>query len=197
MAKSALSPWKKYSEQWKNLEEKFHGFMQTTILKPEMKWGTIIYTYKGKNVVGFNGFKNFASIWFYDGVLLSDPLKVLINASEGKTKALRQWRFYDEKSFRINQVKKYVNEAIALAEKGISIKPEKSPPPKPSGILKEFLQKDRVLREALEKLSSGKQKDYIEYIDTAKKEDTKLTRLVKIIPMIKKGMGLNDKYKKQ
>ena len=31
--------------------------------------------------------------------------------------------------------------------------------------------------------------------ETAKREETRLARLEKIIPMIKQGIGLNDKYK--
>ncbi|WP_236458895.1 MULTISPECIES: YdeI/OmpD-associated family protein [Flavobacterium] len=35
----------------------------------------------------------------------------------------------------------------------------------------------------------------MEYIETAKQEKTKLSRLEKIKPMIMKNIGLNDKYK--
>ena len=41
----------------------------------------------------------------------------------------------------------------------------------------------------------GKQREYSEYIIEAKREETKQKRVEKIIPMIKIGAGLNDKYK--
>ena len=44
-------------------------------------------------------------------------------------------------------------------------------------------------------LTPGKQREYAEYIQTAKQDATKQTRLEKITPMILKGVGLNDKYK--
>jgi uncharacterized protein YdeI (YjbR/CyaY-like superfamily) len=44
-------------------------------------------------------------------------------------------------------------------------------------------------------LTPGKQREYAEYITEAKKDETKLKRIEKIIPMIKAGIGLNDKYK--
>ena len=40
-----------------------------------------------------------------------------------------------------------------------------------------------------------KQREYCEYIATAKRDPTKLSRLEKIKPMILNGTGLHDKYK--
>ena len=37
-------------------------------------------------------FKEYFGIWFFQGGTLVDELKVLTNAQEGKTKAMRQWR---------------------------------------------------------------------------------------------------------
>ena len=48
---------------------------------------------------------------------------------------------------------------------------------------------------SFEKLTPGKQKEYILYIDESKQEATKIKRLEKIIPMILAGQGLNDRYK--
>ena len=185
-----------YALQWKHLEEKFHSLVASTKLVPEIKWGTTIYTLNGKNIVAFGGFKNFGSIWFYDGVLLSDPLKVLVNASEGKTKALRQWRFFKDDEFKSSEIKKYIQEAIKLSEKGITVLPERNTPPEPSGLLKEYLKKDKKFQLSFDKLTAGRQKEYIEYIESAKREETRLSRIEKIIPMVIAGTGLYDKYKK-
>ncbi|WP_325262934.1 YdeI/OmpD-associated family protein, partial [Flavobacterium sp.] len=45
------------------------------------------------------------------------------------------------------------------------------------------------------KFSPYKQKEFIEYIESAKREETKLTRIEKIKPMILDNIGLNDKYR--
>jgi len=42
----------------------------------------------------------------------------------------------------------------------------------------------------------SRQKEFSLYIEEAKQEKTKHSRLEKIIPLILKGVGLNDKYKK-
>jgi uncharacterized protein YdeI (YjbR/CyaY-like superfamily) len=44
--------------------------------------------------------------------------------------------------------------------------------------------------------SPGKQADFAEYIGTAKREATQLSRLEKVFAMLRAGEGLNDKYKK-
>jgi uncharacterized protein YdeI (YjbR/CyaY-like superfamily) len=51
------------------------------------------------------------------------------------------------------------------------------------------------LNDAFAKFSPYKQKEFIELIETAKQEKTKLARLEKIKPMILNHIGLNDKYR--
>ena len=55
---------------------------------------------------------------------------------------------------------------------------------------------DKDFAKAFSKLTYFKQKEFVEYIEIAKKEETKLVRIDKIFPMIMLGIGLNDKYKK-
>lgn len=62
-------------------------------------------------------------------------------------------------------------------------------------LLKTAFDDDPNLEQAFKHLSPGKQRDYSEYIDVAKRDTTKLRRLNKIKPLILEGKGLNDKYK--
>lgn len=55
---------------------------------------------------------------------------------------------------------------------------------------------DDALKQSFNKLSLSKQQAYAEYIEEAKRDETKQKRLEKIIPMILEGKGLNDHYKK-
>ena len=45
-------------------------------------------------------------------------------------------------------------------------------------------------------ITLSQKREYAEYIIEAKKRETKIKRIVKIIPMIVEGKGLNDKYRK-
>lgn len=167
-----------------------------TELKKEFKWGTDIYTLNGKNVIGWAGFKNFFSLWFYNGVFLEDRDNVLVTASEGKTKALRQWRFKSVQEMDSQKILSYIDESIQTIIDGKEIKIERTPAQPPEGFLKEALEQDRVLKQAFDNLTPGKQKDYTAYINEAKQEKTKQTRMEKITPLILEGKGLHDKYKR-
>jgi len=168
--------------------------MMSTELEETIKWGMPTYTLKGKNVVGIGAFKAHFGIWFFKGALLKDKNKVLINAQEGKTSAMRQWRF--EKDIEINQnlIKAYIKEAIEIENKGLKITPNWKPLLIPQELKDIFNINDR-LATIFETLPIGKKREFADYISNAKREETKVKRLEKIIPMILNKIGLNDKYK--
>jgi uncharacterized protein YdeI (YjbR/CyaY-like superfamily) len=188
--------WTSYQDKWEELYAKMNMTISKRNLQKELKWGMDIYTYDGKNVLAWAGFKHFFSIWFYNGVFLCDPYNVLITASEGKTKSLRQWRLNETTEFDEHKILEYIDESIQTIIDGKFIPTEKGSKREPEGLLKEELEKNSELKKSFMKLTPGKQKDYIEYINEAKQEKTKLTRLEKITPMILSGIGLNDKYKR-
>ncbi|MNS40678.1 hypothetical protein D3C72_730030 [compost metagenome] len=184
-----------HNAQWEQEVEYLHSIIRKMNLDEAIKWGATIYTHKGRNVVACGGFNNFFSLWFYDGVFLSDPYKVLVNASEGKTKALRQWRFTSMEEIDTQKIEAYIREAIRNVEEGKTWIPERSAELTIPEALQEVLDTDAAFNEAFTALSLYKQKEYVEYIDTAKRDATRLSRLQKIRPMILEGKGLNDKYR--
>lgn len=187
------NPWMKY-DYWDDEIEKIKSILNKTELIETTKWGGIVYTINNKNVIGVGAFKNYFALWFYNGVFLKDELNVLVNANEGVTKALRQWRFNSKEEINEKQILEYINEAIANEKEGKSIKPTKK-----ARIICAFLdaklEADKELAVAFEKFTPSKQNEFLEYIETAKQEKTKLARFEKIKPMILNNVGLNDKYK--
>ncbi|MFH6997247.1 YdeI family protein [Flavobacterium sp. FlaQc-57] len=173
-------------------------FLKSIIDKTELvetiKWGGPVYVYNNKNVIGIGGFKDYFTIWFFNGVFLKDDKKRLINAQEDKTKSLRQWRFTSKEDVNEAEVLEYILEAIENEKQGKVIKPTKK-----EAIISELLQKEMdknpILAEAFQKFSPYKQYEFLEYIETAKQEKTKLLRIEKVIPMILGNIGLNDKYR--
>ncbi|MEP5913912.1 MAG: YdeI/OmpD-associated family protein, partial [Flavobacteriaceae bacterium] len=162
----------------------------------DYKWNIPVYTVGGKNVFGICRFKNHFGVWFYNGVFLKDPKKVLRNAQEGKTKAMRHWYFSSEKDIDTVAVLAYMVEAIENQENGVEMVVAKNTKNiKPPALLQTKLTQSDALKVSFDALSPYKQKEYCDYINEAKQEKTKIKRLEKIIPMIKKGTGLNDAYK--
>ena len=181
--------------QWKEKLQQLRHIMRQTEMKEEVKWGKPTYTLDGKLVVGMADFKNHMALWFHQGVFLKDKHNKLVNAQEGITKALRQWRFGREDEIDTNLVLEYVEEAIANAKAGKEMKPQRKKEVSLSPLLKNAFEKDPALKEDFEKLTPGRQREYATYIAEAKREATRQSRLEKCIPLIKKGVGLHDKYK--
>lgn len=163
-------------------------------LEETIKWGAPYYMNNGKNIMGMAAFKAYFGIWFMQGALLKDEQKKLINAQEGKTSALRQWRFNSKEEIDVDLIKAYILEAIENQQQGKEIKPKKKPLVIPE-LLQQAFGADQELKEKYEAFTLGKKRDYADYISEAKREATKRSRLEKIIPMIKSGIGLYDKYK--
>lgn len=160
-----------------------------------IKWGAPVYTLEGKNLIGIGAFKYHYALWLFQGALLQNNTELLVNAQEGKTSALRQIRFDEESLIQTEVLFKYINESIELFKQGEVIKPNlKKEIIIPSQLLEHF-EKDKDSCKAFSGLSLGKQREYSGYIIEAKREETKQKRIEKIIPMIKVGIGLNDKYK--
>jgi len=169
----------------------------TTELEETIKWGNPVYTINNKNIIGLGAFKTYVGLWFFQGALLKDLENVLINAQDGKTIAMRQWRFIS-----LNTIDKeketiygYVLEAIHNHKQGKEIKPIKNKPVIIPTELITFFNKNKEFKKAFEKFSISKKREFTEYIITAKQDKTKANRIQKIIPMILNGIGLNDKYR--
>ena len=183
-------------QKWKEQLQQLRELLLSTELEETIKWGVPTYVLKNKNVVGLGAFKNHCALWFFNGAFLQKNTELLVNAQEEKTKALRQIRFEENDQLQLSVLKKYVEEAIQLQKDGKEIKPRKSKPIEIPTELEKAFKNDASLKSAFEKFTKGKQREFTEHIASAKREATRISRLQKCIPMIKAGIGLNDKYRK-
>ena len=163
----------------------------------------IVFELDGKIVVTLAAFKQHCAIWFHQGALLSDKSNKLINAQEGKTKDMRHWRFAIDDKPNKRLIKSYVSEAIKnqravnkdkTVKKGTTGKPQTRKLSIPDE-LNAALKKDKKLATAFKALTPGRQREYAGHVADAKQEKTRLSRTVKITPMILAGVGLHDKYR--
>lgn len=196
-----------YSEKVEAYYEEEHHFkkgikiLRNLALKANaqefFKWQAPVYGVDGKNVFWIARFKNHFGIGFFNGVFLTDPKNMLINAQKDKTMAMRHWHFKSEDEIDEKGVLAYIVEALENQRKGLALIPKKKVSIKVivPDLLKNALAKNLTANGAFEKLSPYNKKEYSEYITNAKQEKTKLSRLKKILPMIIDGKGLNDMYK--
>ena len=187
------------ASDWKECLILLRQILLSTGLEETVKWGMPVYTLNNKNVAGFSSFKSWTGIWFYQGVFLKDPAGVLINAQEGTTKALRQWRFTSAREIqdRKDTILAYLKEAIHNQEQGKEIRPERNKTVLIPEELELAFSRDPALKDSFDALSPYRKREYAEHVASAKREETRQKRLEQIIPMILDGIGLSDKYRKQ
>lgn len=180
---------------WQSELKRLRQILQSTPLQEEVKWGAPCYTHNGKNVVGLAAFKGWVCLWFHQGALLKDSDRVLVNAQEGRTKALRQWRMTAANEIKPAVIKRYVKEAIALVDAGKEIRPDRGETVVVPDELQNAMRRYKGAIAAYRKLTPGKQREYAEHVSSAKRDETKRKRIEKILPMITAGAGLHDKYR--
>lgn len=185
--------------QWKATLDELRSIIRKTELSECIKWGAPAYTLNNKNVLGLMGFKNHVSLWFHNGVFLEDKDKKLLNAQEGKTKAMRQWRFTSHEQVLNDRelIASYLNEAIQNQKDGKEIKPDKSTTIKKNNkslLIDNLMIKDLEFKNKFNSFSAACQREFHEYISEAKRDETKVRRLEKIKPMVLRGEKLNDRY---
>ena len=189
-----------FSEEhiFKSAVSRLRSLILESGLKETYKWSFPTYTLENKNVVAIGKFKNHFALWFFNGGLLKDPYDVLENAQEGKTKAMRHWKFFSADEIDAEKVKEYIAQAIENQKKGIEIAPINKKQVAElvlPELLETALHDNPEAKKAFDSLSPAKQRDYAAYINEAKMETTKISRLAKILPMITAGKGLNDQYR--
>lgn len=187
-----------YFDAQSNYVEQLNEIRTTLINSPLeecVKWGAPAYTYNSKIVVGVGAFKSYVGVWFHQGALLNDHAQVLINAQEGKTKALRQWRVSEATPFNKQVLLDYIQQSIDNIDTGNEIKPATKKPLMIPTLLDELFGSNENLASAFEGLNLTRKREFCDYINEAKREATKASRLEKIVPLILEGKGLYDKYK--
>ena len=181
--------------EWRSVLDRLRTVVAESELKETVKWGAPCYTFQGKNLIGLAAFKDFVSIWFHQGALLRDECGVLVNAHEGRTKALRQWRIRTEDEIDERLLRSYVEESIENQRQGREIKADRNKPLEIPDELAAVLAENQDLHERFDALSPGKRREFAEHVAEAKREETRKKRLEKILPMILAGQGLHDKYR--
>ncbi len=187
-------------EKWQTEITKLREILCSMELEETIKWMFPCYVHNRRNVVGIAGFKSYFGLWFYEGASMTDIKGVLINAQKGKTKELRQWRMTSIKDIKVRAVKAYVNEAIAISKqpkKQVAAKIMRKAdfvevPPE----LHAALKSDSTAATAFSKLSVSRQRGYAQFIASAKRAETKVKRLAKVMPLIKRGVAIEELYRR-
>src|SRR5678816_3665311 len=182
-----------YREQWEKEIEEMRRVLAGFPMKEECKWGKPTYTLDGKNIVIMQGFKEYFALAFFQGALLKDPKKVLVQL--GQTHAGRVMKFTSAKDIKAKAatIKAYVREAIAAEKAGLRMKPKRtSDLPVPEELRQKFRTDPRFKR-AFEALTPGRQRSYLYHFAAAKQSTTRVARIDKAMPAIFEGRGFLER----
>ncbi len=182
-----------YRKRWKAEIAHMRRVLAGLAMNEECKWGKPTYTVDGKNIVIMQGFKEYFALGFFQGALLKDPKKVLVQL--GQVHAGRVMKFTSVKDImaKAATIKAYVREAIALEKAGLRMEPKKiSDFPLPEELTQRF-RRDPRFKRAFEALTPGRQRSYLYHFATAKQSATRLKRIEKAMPAIFEGRGFLER----
>ena len=80
-----------YRERWQAEIAEMRRVLAGLAMTEECKWGKPTYTVDGKNIVIMQSFKEYFALGFFQGALLKDPKKVLVQL--GRVQAGRVMKF--------------------------------------------------------------------------------------------------------
>jgi uncharacterized protein YdeI (YjbR/CyaY-like superfamily) len=182
-----------YRERWEAEIAEMRRVLAGLAMKEECKWGKPTYTVDGKNVVILQGFKEYFALGFFQGALLKDPKKVLVQL--GQTHAGRVMKFTSVKDIKAKAaaIKAYVREAIAAGKAGLRMERKKTSDFPVPEELTDRLRRDRRFKRAFEALTPGRQRSYLYHFAAAKQSATRVARIEKAAPAIFEGRGFLER----
>src|SRR5438093_2946077 len=153
-----------YRDRWKAEIAAMRRVLAGFPMTEECKWGKPTYTLEGKNVVILQGFKEYFALGFFQGALLKDPKKVLVQL--GQVHAGRVMKFASAKDItaKAATIKAYVRQAIAVEKAGLRMKRKKTSDSPVPEELRERLRSDPRFKRAFEALTPGRQRSYLYHL---------------------------------
>ncbi len=161
-----------------------------------IKWSMPFFDYKGNTLCAMSAFKAHCGFMFWKSKLMRDPEGILQVTERG---AMGNFdRITSLKDLPLDKILiAYIKEAAMLNEMNTKLPPRKKAVATELKILDDFdsaISKNKKAKTVFENFTSGKKKEYIEWINEAKTEATKIKRIETAIEWIAEGKSRNWKY---
>ncbi|MBI3567920.1 MAG: YdeI/OmpD-associated family protein [Gemmatimonadetes bacterium] len=141
----------------------------------------------------FTHTKEYFALGFFQGALLKDPKKVLVQL--GQTHAGRVMKFSSAREIaaRAATIRAYVREAIAVEQAGLRLKPRRTSEFPVPAELTEWFRRDPRFKRAFEALTPGRQRSYLYHFAAARQSTTRTARIEKAMSAIFEGRGFLER----
>lgn len=181
------------SKNWQVPLKQLRRIILECQLTEELKWDCPCYTYKKSNVIILGGFKEYCSLSFFKGALLSDTIEILVAPGEN-SQSVRMFKFkkVDEIIELEPVIKAYIYEAIEVEKAGLKVVKKSNSELVLVSELQNKLNENPELKIAFEALTPGRKRAYNIHFSEAKQSSTRTSRIENCIPRILNGKGFND-----
>jgi uncharacterized protein YdeI (YjbR/CyaY-like superfamily) len=182
-----------YRERWKPEIAAMRRVLAGLAMKEECKWGSPTYTVDGKNIVIMQGFKEYFALGFFQGALLKDPRKVLVQLGQVQAGRVMKFTGANDITAKAATIKAYVRQAIAVEKAGLRMKPKTTSDfPVPEELSERF-RRDPRFKRAFDALTPGRQRSYLYHFAAAKQSSTRTARIDKAMTAIFEGRGFLER----
>ncbi len=181
------------TRQWRPGLDHLRRICLESGLVETVKWAHPCYMHSDRNIVILGALRADFRISFFNAALMKDPEDVLEKQGPN-TEHPDMIRFVDNDQVAEMEhvIRLYLKEAMAYAEAGITPPKEHREIELPDELV-EALGVDPELADAFHSLTPGRQRSYVIYLNTAKKSETRVSRIAKYRDKILAGKGATER----
>jgi uncharacterized protein YdeI (YjbR/CyaY-like superfamily) len=165
-------------------------------VEEKIKWGFPHFDYRDEMMCSMAAFKNHAVFGFWKASLMKD--RTLFDTAQSEAAMGHSGKLMSLKDLPSDKIfAGYIKEAMKLNEDGIKLPPREKKEQKELVLPVYFtaaLKKSKKTQSAFEKFPYSHKKEYIEWFEEAKSEDTRNKRLNQGVEWMTEGKSRNWKY---
>lgn len=163
-------------------------------IQEDWKWRAPCFNLDGL-VCWFVGFKSHVGLNFFKGALIKDSYNAFVE-NEGEDKGNRMIHYKSLEEVDTAVIADYVKQAILLNEQNIKVDFAKKKVMATPDYFEAALSENAEARQVYDNFTDAQRRDYIEWLEDAKREETRNKRMTQAIEWIAEGKTRNWKYMK-
>ena len=181
------------TRQWEDGLRALRRICLASGLTETVKWAHPCYMHAGRNIAIMGAFRGDFRLTFFHAALMQDPENVLVKQGPN-TRYPDMIRFTDNNQVKALEpvISAYLAEAMQYAVSGIKPPKDEHLPDFPPELV-DALDSDPEMADAFHALTPGRQKSYVINLNSAKKSETRVSRIAKFRSKILAGKGAQER----
>ena len=178
---------------WREELAALRAILLDSALTEDFKWRSPVYTFQGGNVAILWGFKGYAALGFFKGVLLKDTKGILVPPGQNsRSVRLVKVTGLAEIAGMKAILKDCIRAAIAVEKAGLKVDFPKNDLEYPVELTAR-LEQDAELKAAFAALTPGRKRGYVLHFLQPRQSTTRVSRIDRCVPRILEGKGINER----